>query len=128
MRHASIKMNPRWPRATATSTINTCFRFPPGASLLALHPIAVVAHTFRVTLIPIAERAAPSAHHLPRVRSLAAFGRRPRCMPHRLDGPSSETHHRIGKAHAEHDESALRQTADLRADVLQNVSILLSFS
>ena len=30
--------------------------------MLALQRIAIVAHTFRVTQIPIAERAAPSAH------------------------------------------------------------------
>ena len=35
------------------------------------------AHTFRISQIPIAECAAFSAPHLPRVLSLAAFGRRP---------------------------------------------------
>ena len=34
-----------------------------------------------------------SAPHLPRVPSLEAFGRRPRCQPNRRDGPSSETLH-----------------------------------
>src|SRR5208282_4396620 len=38
--------------------------------------------------------ASPSAPHLPRVPSLEAFGRRPRCKPNRRDGPSSETLHR----------------------------------
>jgi hypothetical protein len=46
----------------ATPTINTCFCFPPGAPLLAHERIAIPPHTFRVTQIPIAERAAPSAH------------------------------------------------------------------
>ena len=35
----------------------------------------------------------PSAPNLPRVPSLEAFGRRPRCKPNRRDGPSSETLH-----------------------------------
>src|ERR1700757_590102 len=99
MRRAGIKIDLQWPRSTATSTINTCFCLPPGSPPLVLEPIAIVAHTFRLTLIPIAERAAPSAHHLPRVRSLAAFGRRPRCKPHSLDGPSSETHHKLRHVH-----------------------------
>ena len=38
----------------------------------------------------------PSARHLPRVPSLEAFGRRPRCKPNRRDGPSSETLRRGG--------------------------------
>ena len=62
MRRPSVKVNLRWPRSTATSTINTCFCFPPGAPSLALERIAIVAHTFRITQIPIAERAAPSMH------------------------------------------------------------------
>src|SRR5437667_7470698 len=62
MRRTSVKVNLRSPRSTATSTINTCFCFPPGAPLLALERIAIVAHIFRVAQIPIAERAAPSAH------------------------------------------------------------------
>src|SRR5208282_6064970 len=39
--------------------------------------------------------ASPSAPHLPRVPSLEAFGRRPRCKPNRRDGPSSETLHNL---------------------------------
>ena len=42
--------------------------------------------------------ASRSAPHLPRVPSLEAFGRRPRCKPNRRDGPSSETLHRSGQA------------------------------
>ena len=34
--------------------------------------------------------------HVPRFPSLEAFGRRPRCKPHRPDRPSSETLHRSG--------------------------------
>jgi hypothetical protein len=62
MRCASVKVKLRWPRSTATSTINTFFCFPPGAPLLALKRIAIVARTFRITQITIAERAAPSEH------------------------------------------------------------------
>src|SRR6195256_2691192 len=40
--------------------------------------------------------ASPSAPHLPRVPSLEAFGRPPRCKPNRRDGPSSETLHKSG--------------------------------
>src|SRR6201984_1408782 len=40
-------------------------------------PLPSAARPFLVNQTPIAECAAPSAHHLPRVRSLAAFGRRP---------------------------------------------------
>ena len=62
MRRTSVKVNLRCPRSTATSAINTCFCFPPSAPLLALQRTAIVARSSRVTLIPIAERAAPSAH------------------------------------------------------------------
>ena len=62
MRRPSVKVNLRWPRSTATSTINTRFCFPHGVPLLALQRIAIVAPTCRITQIPIAEPAAPSAH------------------------------------------------------------------
>src|SRR5262252_3162891 len=62
MRRASGKMSLQWPPSTATSTINTCFRFPPAVPLLALERIPIVARTFPLTQIPIAEPAAPSAH------------------------------------------------------------------
>jgi hypothetical protein len=62
MRRPGVKVNLRRPRSTATSTINTCFCVPPAAPSLALERIPIVAHTFLVTQIPIAERAAPSAH------------------------------------------------------------------
>ena len=62
MRRTSVKVNLRCPRSTATSAINTCFCFPPSAPLLALQRTAIVARSSRVTRIPIAERAAPSAH------------------------------------------------------------------
>ena len=62
MRRPGVKVNLRRPRSTATSTINTCFCVPPAAPSLALERIPIVAHTFPVTQIPIAERAAPSAH------------------------------------------------------------------
>ena len=45
--------------------------------------------------IPIAP-AAPTACHFPRFRSLKAFGRRPRCKPHRRHGPASETLNKLG--------------------------------
>ena len=35
------------------------------------------------------------AAHLSRVPSLEAFGHRPRCLPHRRDGPASETLHKL---------------------------------
>ena len=38
--------------------------------------------------------ASPFPPRLPRVPSLQAFGRRPRCKPNRRDGPSSETLHK----------------------------------
>jgi hypothetical protein len=62
MRPPSVKVNLRWPRLTATSIINTCFCVPPGAPLPALERTPIAARTFRVTQIPIAEPAAPSAH------------------------------------------------------------------
>ena len=46
----------------ATSTINTSFCLPSGVSLLPLERMRSVAPTFRITQIPIAEYAAPSAH------------------------------------------------------------------
>src|SRR6266700_3346615 len=54
-------------------------------------PLRSIERTFILTQIPIAESAARPPHNLPRVRSLAAFGRRPWCSPLHLDGPSSET-------------------------------------
>src|SRR5215831_9041746 len=62
MRRASGKMNLQSPPSTATSTINTCFCFPPAVPLLALERIPIFACTFPLTQIPIAEPAAPSAH------------------------------------------------------------------
>src|SRR5215472_5832738 len=62
MRRASGKMSLQWPPSTATSTINTCFCFPPAVPLLALERIPIFACTFPLTQIPIAEPAAPSAH------------------------------------------------------------------
>src|SRR5215468_11157901 len=62
MRRASGKMSLQWPPSTATSTINTCFRFPPAVPLLALERIPIFARTFPLTQIPIAEPAASSAH------------------------------------------------------------------
>ena len=47
--------------------------------------------------IPIAP-AAPSSPHYSRVPSLEAFGRRPRCLPRRCDGPASETLHKTPRA------------------------------
>jgi hypothetical protein len=41
MRRASVKVNLQRPPSTATSTINTCLRLPPGASLLALERIVI---------------------------------------------------------------------------------------
>ena len=37
-----------------------------------------------------------AACHFPRVPSLKAFGRRPRCKPHRCDRPASETLNKTG--------------------------------
>src|ERR1700747_2272052 len=90
MRRASNKMDLQWPRPAATSTV-TCLYLPPDRSSLASSPLRAVARTLLLTQIPIAECTALSAPHLPRVRSLAAFGRRPWCSPLHLDGPSSET-------------------------------------
>src|SRR5208282_6402858 len=42
------------------------------------------------TSIALGARGA-TACHFPRVPSLKAFGRRPRCKPHRCDRPASET-------------------------------------
>jgi hypothetical protein len=36
-----------------------------------------------------------TACHFPRFRSLKAFGRRPRCKPHRRDRPASETLNKV---------------------------------
>jgi hypothetical protein len=56
-----------------------------------LTPLRSLARTFLLTQIPIAESAARSAHHLPRVRSLAAFGRRPLPTGHDPSRLASET-------------------------------------
>jgi hypothetical protein len=47
-------------------------------------------HTLPRRQIPIAECAAPSAHHHPRVRSLAAFERRPPCTRLRCSWPAAD--------------------------------------
>jgi len=62
MRRASGKKNLQWPPSTATSTINTALCFPKDAPSIALERIPIVARTFLLTQIPIAEPAAPSAH------------------------------------------------------------------
>ena len=53
-------------------------------------PLRSIERTFILTQIPIAESAARPPHNLPRVRSLAAFGRRPWCSPLHLDGSVAE--------------------------------------
>src|SRR5215831_13835661 len=92
MRPTSDKVNLRWSRSMATSTINACFCFHRAHHCSPPSALRSVAPTFRFTQIPIAKCAALSAHHHRRVRSLAAFGRRPRCKPHPME-PSPETHH-----------------------------------
>jgi hypothetical protein len=62
----------------------------------------------QIAIVP----ASPSAPHLPRVPSLEAFGRRPRCKPNRRDGPSSETLHKSGRWNGAPQWSAMRQLAD----------------
>ena len=71
------------------------------------------AHTFRVNQIPIAECAARPAHLNPRVRSLAAFERRPLRSRLRRSWPASETLHRIDKTRNEYNESGYQQIADI---------------
>src|SRR3984893_4107329 len=45
------------------------------------------------------------ACHFPRFRSLKAFGRRPRCKPHRRDRPASETLNKTRRSHADEERS-----------------------
>src|SRR5258708_35997553 len=62
------------------------------------HPSASVALTQlggAQTSIALGARGA-TACHFPRVPSLKAFGRRPRCKPHRCDRPASETLNKSG--------------------------------
>src|SRR3979490_3107693 len=59
-------------------------------------------------------RSKPAAPpHAPPARfpSLEAFGRRPRCKPHRLDRPSSENLHTSGLSHRKKIREALRVSA-----------------
>jgi hypothetical protein len=51
--------------------------------------------------------------NLTRVPSLEAFGRRPRCTPHRPDRPSSETLHKVRRTQYEHMFSALPSNSDI---------------
>jgi hypothetical protein len=62
-------------------------------SLLSSTLCAAVEPPTRYREIPIAF-AAPSSPHYARVPSLDAFGSRPRCLPRRCDGPTSETLHK----------------------------------
>ena len=67
--------NSRLQRSSRSPTRAAAACHPPHCS----RPTALssLAHTFRVSQIPIAECAPASAYHRPRVPSLAAFGRRP---------------------------------------------------
>src|SRR5580704_16458658 len=61
-------------------------------------PSRSIERTFLLTQIPITECAARSPHHLPRVRSLAAFGRRPLLTWHDPSRPAPETLNTSGNA------------------------------
>ena len=79
--NAPCRHQPPANATTATLTQPSIRAMLPACHVIARHHRASrsFARTFRVSQIPIAERAALSAHHRPRVRSLAAFGRRPPC-------------------------------------------------
>jgi hypothetical protein len=93
VRLAAVKMNLQQHNSTSVSIINHgfCYRQAPHCS--RSNTLQSFAHTFRVKHIPIAGCAALSAHHHPRVRSLAAFRRRPPRTRHRHSRPASETPH-----------------------------------
>jgi hypothetical protein len=69
-------------------------------------PLRSIERTFILTQIPIAECAARPPHNLPRVRSLAAFGRRPMLTWHDPSPPASETLNKTGNALTERNISA----------------------
>ena len=74
-------------------TINPGCCCLPVASLLAPSRIALLRTHLPRRPNPHSQAAAPSAHHRPRVRSLAASGRRPPCTWLRRSWPASETLH-----------------------------------
>ena len=86
-----------WPSRTAIVPQPVQTRSPTAAISSAQRSDPIAATRSRRGQIPIAP-AAPSRAHLSRVPSLEAFGRRPRCLPHRRDGPASETLHRSVRA------------------------------
>jgi hypothetical protein len=87
MRRAASETSLQQPPATSVPTIKPSYSCPPRASLLATRRIALL----RTQPNPHSRVRSPSAHHRPRVRSLAAFGRRPPCTWLRRSRPASET-------------------------------------
>ena len=78
MRRPISEVRPQLQLSATISTIKPSCCCPTSASINRLEQaLRTPARTFRLSQIPIAECAALSAHHPPRVRSLAAFGRRP---------------------------------------------------
>ena len=98
MRRAIVKANLQRPRSTSVSTINHGFCYPPAAPLFALDRVAIVRSYLPCQPNPHSRVRGTSSHHNPRVRSLAAFGRRTLHTRLRRSWPASETLHNFGSA------------------------------
>ena len=87
---------PATAHSAAVPTINPSCCYLPVALLLAPPRIALFRAHLRRQPNPHSQGRGASAHHRPRVRSLAAFGRRPTCTWLRRSSPASETLHISG--------------------------------
>ena len=98
LRRAAINGSLQPPRSRRP-TINPSCCCLPVALLLAPRRIALFRAHLRRQPNPHSQGRGASAHHRPRVRSLAAFGRRPTCTWLRRSSPASETLHTSGPSY-----------------------------
>jgi hypothetical protein len=93
--HVNVAIDlPGLPQIPAPATDQSCAATSPANTLIGVgcpHPPPSRANLHSAR--------GATACHFPRVPSLKAFGRRPRCKPHRCDWPASETLNNSGLTH-----------------------------
>ena len=102
--HVNVAIDlPGLPQIPAPATDQSCAATSSANTLIGVG--CTHAPPSRANLHSLGARGA-TAYHFPRVPSLKAFGRRPRCKPHRCDQPNPQQHRTRGAAND--NPSALR--------------------
>ena len=99
-RHLTFVREPRKiPVVLSPEEVARLLEAAPGPKYTAALSAAYAAglRVSEVVALKVSDSRGASAHHRPRVRSLAAFGRRPTCTWLRRSSPASETLHKRGR-------------------------------